>query len=175
MITTINYTTLSCRLGFPDSSVGKESPAMQETPVRFLGWEDPLEKGQATHSSILAWRIPWTVQSQGITKNLTNLSDFQFHKGFPGGLLVKNLPANAGESKRHGFDPWVGKIPQRRKWQPTPVFLPGKSYGQRSLVGYSPQGHKELETADQLNMHTWHQKMLQFHSFTFQFSSFTYS
>ena len=39
----------------------KNPPAMQETPVRFLGWEDPLEKGNATHSSILAWRIPWTV------------------------------------------------------------------------------------------------------------------
>ena len=49
-------------MGFPDSSVGKE-PAynMQETPVRFLGQEDPLEKGKATHSSILAWRIPWAV------------------------------------------------------------------------------------------------------------------
>ena len=40
--------------------------------------------------------------------------------------------------KRRGFDPWVRKIPWRRKWQPTPVFLPGKSYGQRSLAGYSP-------------------------------------
>ena len=39
----------------------KNLPAMQETPVRFLGWEDPLEKGKATHSSILAWRIPWTL------------------------------------------------------------------------------------------------------------------
>ena len=39
----------------------KNPPAMQETPVRFLGWEDPLEKGEATHFSILAWRIPWTV------------------------------------------------------------------------------------------------------------------
>ena len=39
----------------------KNPPAMQETLVRFLGWEDPLEKGKATHSSILAWRIPWTV------------------------------------------------------------------------------------------------------------------
>ena len=39
----------------------KNLPAMQETPVQFLGWEDPLEKGTATHSSILAWRIPWTV------------------------------------------------------------------------------------------------------------------
>ena len=49
-------------MGFPDSSVGKESAYnMQETPARFLGQEDPLEKGKATHSSILAWRIPWTV------------------------------------------------------------------------------------------------------------------
>ena len=39
----------------------KNLPAMQETLVRFLGWEDPLEKGKATHSSILAWRIPWTI------------------------------------------------------------------------------------------------------------------
>ena len=39
----------------------KESPAMQETWVQSLSWEDPLEKGEATHSSILAWRIPWTV------------------------------------------------------------------------------------------------------------------
>ena len=43
----------------------KNLPAMQETWVQFLGWEDPLEKGSATHSSILAWRIPWTVQSVG--------------------------------------------------------------------------------------------------------------
>ena len=43
----------------------KNPPAMQETPVWFLGWEDPLKKGKATHSSILAWRIPWTVQSMG--------------------------------------------------------------------------------------------------------------
>ena len=39
----------------------KNPPAMQETPVQSLGWEDPLEKGKATHSSILAWRSPWTV------------------------------------------------------------------------------------------------------------------
>ena len=43
----------------------KNPPAMWETWVQFLGWEDPLEKGKATHSSILAWRIPWTVQSMG--------------------------------------------------------------------------------------------------------------
>ena len=47
-------------LGFPGGSAGKESPAMRETWVQSLGWEDPLEKGTATHSSILAWGIPWT-------------------------------------------------------------------------------------------------------------------
>ena len=54
-----------------------------------------------------------------------------------------------------GFDPWVGKIPWRRKWQSTPVFLPGKSHGQRNLVGYSPWHHKVLEMTEQLSAHTW--------------------
>ena len=57
--------------------------------------------------------------------------------------MVKNVPSNAGEM-RHGFDPCVGKIPWRRAWQPTLVFLPGESLGQRSLVGYGPQGCTEL-------------------------------
>ena len=47
--------------------------------------------------------------------------------------------------RRRRFDPWVGKIPWKRKWQPTPVFLPGKSHEQRSLAGYSPWGHRELD------------------------------
>ena len=46
----------------------KNLPAMWETWVRSLAWEDPLEKGKATHSSLLAWRIPWTVQSMGLQK-----------------------------------------------------------------------------------------------------------
>ena len=50
--------------------------------------------------------------------------------------MIKNLPTNAGRLKRRGFDPWVGKIPWRRAWQPTPVFLPEESHGERSLVGY---------------------------------------
>jgi len=45
---------------------------------------------------------------------------------------------SACQRRRCGFDPWVGKIPWRRKWQPTPVFMPGKSHGQRSLEGCSP-------------------------------------
>ena len=56
----------------------KNPPSTQETPVRFLGWKDPLEKGKATHSSVLAWRIPWTVYCRvhGVTKSWTWLSDF---------------------------------------------------------------------------------------------------
>ena len=59
-------------------------PAMQETRVQFLGWEDLLEKGMATHSNILAWRIPWTEEPgglhtvQGVTESRTQLSDFTF-------------------------------------------------------------------------------------------------
>ena len=49
----------------PVAQLVKNLPAMQETWVRSLGWEDPLEKGMVTHSSILAWRIPWTIQSMG--------------------------------------------------------------------------------------------------------------
>ena len=63
-------------------------------------------------------------------------------------LVVKNLPANVGDGKRHGFDPWVGKIPWRRAFHPTPVFLPRESHDQRSLAGYSPWGHKESDTTE---------------------------
>ena len=65
--------------------------------------------------------------------------------GFPGDSVVKNQAANG---KRSRFDPWVGRISWRRKWQLTPVFLAGKSHGQRSLVVYSPWGHKESDTME---------------------------
>ena len=52
------------------------------------------------------------------------------------------------------FNPWVGKIPWRRKWQPAPVFLPGKSYGQRSLVGYSSWGLRESDMTEHTHTHT---------------------
>ena len=63
-------------------------------------------------------------------------------------LVVKNPPAKARRCKRLEFDPWVGKILWRRKWQPTPVFLLRKSHGQRSLAGYSPQGRKESDVTE---------------------------
>ena len=60
-------------------------------------------------------------------------------------LVVKNLPANAGGMRDVGSIPGLGRSPGGRIWQPTEIFLPGESHGQRSLVGYSPKGHKESD------------------------------
>ena len=65
-------------MSFPVAQLVKNLPAMQETWVLSLGWEDPLEKGRAIPSSILTWRIPWTVLSMGVAKSWTQLSDFHF-------------------------------------------------------------------------------------------------
>ena len=72
--------------------------------------------------------------------------------GFPGGSVVKNPPANVGDAGDR-FHPWVSETPWRRKWQPTPVFLPGESHGQRSLRGYSPWSHKNLDTTEHACTH----------------------
>ena len=69
--------------------------------------------------------------------------------GFPSGSVVKNPPANAGDV---GLISGSGRFLWRRKWQPTPVFLSGKSHGQRSLAGYSPWGHKELDMTEWLTL-----------------------
>ena len=68
--------------------------------------------------------------------------------GFPGGSVVKNPPANIGDTGDAGLIPGSGKISWSRKWQPTPVFLPGKFHGQRSLASYSAWNHKELDTTE---------------------------
>ena len=71
--------------------------------------------------------------------------------GFPGDSDGKSICL---QCRRLGFNPWVGKIPWSRKWQPTPVFLPGKSHRQRSLVGYSPWGLKESDWVTSLSLST---------------------
>jgi len=72
--------------------------------------------------------------------------------GFPGGTSDKEAACQCRRHKRCRFDPWVGKIPWRWAWQPTPVFLPGESHGQRSLAGYCPQSCTESDTTEG----TWH-------------------
>ena len=70
--------------------------------------------------------------------------------GLPWWLRLFRICQQCG---RPGFDLWVGKIPWRREWLPTPVSLPGEFYGQRGLAGYSPWGHKESNTTEWLSLH----------------------
>ena len=122
-----------------------------------------LEKEMATHSSILAWRIPWTEELGGLQytgrkeSNTTEWLQFQqtarwsqsrirlftvgYHgfKGLPGGSDGKESAYNAGDLSAI---PGSWRFPWRKAWRPTPVSLPGESHGQRSVVGYSPWGHR---------------------------------
>ena len=77
-----------------------------------------------------------------------NYRSFHAILGIPGGSVVKLSAYQCRRWRKCWFDPWVGKIPGRRKGQLTPVFLLGKSHGQRSLVGYGPCGLKELDTTE---------------------------
>ena len=143
-----------------------------------MGREDPLEKDMAIHSSILAWRIPWTegpggLQFMGIQRFghnwVTNTFTFvakRFQNILPRLLMELNtilpryltlpfpfpLGSDCKESARNagdpGFNPWMRKNPLRREWLPTPVFSPGEFHGQRSLAGYSLQGHKESHATE---------------------------
>ena len=75
---------------------------------------------------------------------------YPINSAFPGGA-GRESACQCKRRNRCGFDPWVfKKIPWRRKWKPAPVFLPGKSHGQRSLLGDSPWGHKEWDTTELL-------------------------
>ena len=140
--------------GFPDVSIGKEStcnagdtgdvgsvPGLGRSPgggngnpLQYSCLENPMDRG--------AW---WATvhESQSVRHNweLTLTVKIETSR-------IKNLPANAGDTRDAGFNPWVGKIPWRMAWQPILVPLPGESHGQRSLVSYGPQGHKELETTE---------------------------
>ena len=79
-----------------------------------------------------------------------NLYQVYLNEGFRGSSEVKASACNAGDL---GSIPGSGDPPWRRKWQPTPVFLPGESHGRRNLVGYSPRGHKESDTTEHLHFH----------------------
>ena len=114
----------------------------QPTPVCSC-LENPRDGG--------AWwaAISGVAQSQTQLKQLSSSSSSQLHQKTPGGSDSKKT---TWQCRRCGFNPWVGMIPWRRKWQPTPVFLPGKSHGQRNLVGYSPWDHEGSEKTERLTL-----------------------
>ena len=103
-------------------------------PIQYSCLENPMVGG--------AW-CPWGRKESDTTERL----HFHYHpsQGFPGGTSSKEPTCQRKRHKTCRFDPWVGKIPWRRTWQPILVFLPGKSHGQRSLADYGPHGHQESD------------------------------
>ena len=89
--------------------------------------------------------------------------NFTYNRELPSPSVNSGIPRwcsgkeSACQYRRCGFHPWVGKIPWRRAWQPAPVFFPGESHGQRSLVGYSPWGHTESDPTEVTEHSTAHQ------------------
>ena len=86
-----------------------------------------------------------------LVQDLISLNTSIWFSGLPRWLSGEE---SAPQCKRCGFNPWVRKIPWRRKWQPTPVFLPGKSHRKRYLVCYSPWSHKDLDMTEPTHTHT---------------------
>ena len=86
-------------------------------------------------------------KEEGATMGLESLWE-----AVPGGAVGKE---SACQCRRHWFNPWVGKIPLGRKWQPIPVLLPRKFHEQRNLVGYSPWDCKELDITEHTHTQTW--------------------
>ena len=135
----------------------KDLPAMWETRVQFLSWKIPWRSEWKHTLVFLPWKShrqrslvgyrPRGCKESDTTEWLTR-SLSQYKRGFPGGSVVKNLPANAGDTDSI---PESGRFLGRRKWKPTPVFFPGEYHGQRSLVGYSPRGCKESNVTELLS------------------------
>ena len=140
---------------------------MQEIWVWSLGWEDPLEKGKAgVFSTPVFWpgEFPGSVD-HGVTKTWTQLSDFHFTSpwldlvweiqisfGIQWCLslrLPRWLPCHCRRHKRYRFDPWAWKILWRRKWYPTPVFLPGEFLGVTKSWTWLSNFHISLSQAPQ--------------------------
>ena len=96
-----------------------------------------LEKEMATHSSVLAWRIPGTGEPCGLLSMGSHRVGHDW-SDIAGSASGKELTCQGRRHKRWGFHPWVGMILWRKKWQPTLVFLPWESHGQRNLASYSP-------------------------------------
>ena len=117
----------------------KNLPVKWENRVQSLGWEDPLEKGMAT--SILPYSCLENSMDRGAWQSMGSQRVWQDWNNSTHTWWLSGKDFSC-QCKRRGLSPWVRKIPCRRKWQPTLVFLLGKFHGQRSLVGYSPWGHR---------------------------------
>ena len=124
-----------------------------KAPQSLVGYSPwGRKESDTTERLYLLTAIHWQVSFPGIQSGMikkqviTNLKSVLEKSGFPSGASGKEPACQCRRHKRHGFDPWARKIPRRRAWQPTPVFLSGESHTQRSLADYSPWSCKELDT-----------------------------
>ena len=145
-----------------ESGLGRFPGGGRGNPLQYSCLENPMGRGG------------WWVTVHGVSKSQTRLGWLRTHiissdamgssvcnwdglllialglSGLPWSLRGWSICLQCG---RPGFDSWLGKILWGRKWQPTPILLPGKSCGWRSLAGYSPRGHKESDMTERLNFH----------------------
>ena len=147
----ISRCPVACGILVPGPGVEPMSPA----PAGGFLTTGPPGKSCLTSFDEWLWLGIWAPSKFKLRKTLWDQSrpcvDFwlqlldssNFALGFPGGSVGKESTCQCR------YCAWVGKILWRRKWQPTPVFLPGESYGQRSLLGDSPWGRKESDTTEQ--------------------------
>ena len=110
----------------------------------------PSSGSQNSEGLFIGWCRNWNRDLQDSTKKLIL---FETDYGKVRASLVAQMVKNMHAVQENGFYPWVGNIPWRRNWQPTPVFFPGEFCGQRSLVGYSPWCLKGLHTNERLCFH----------------------
>ena len=131
--------------GSLESSDNRSLLLLQNFRYDILGLR--LQTQMCIHNGICAryWHPNVTASCQSICYG---------HQGSPSGSAGKEPACQCRRCKRHGLNPWVRKIPWRKKWQPTPVFLPGKFHGQRSLVGYSPWGGSQGVRCNEVQAHT---------------------
>ena len=123
---------------------------IQENSHIFLIFESYLYHTAHTHPYSCVMSGPRVRDHRKLTRFNLLSGPKIIHQDFPGGPVANTLRSQCKPAPR--FDPWVRKIPWRREWLPTPVFLSGEFHGQRSLVGYSWWDHTELNTTERLTL-----------------------
>ena len=148
----------------PDAGKEWRQEEKGKTEDEMVGWHHWLMGHEFEQTPGGGDREAWLAAIHGVTKSQTWLNNWtvteqqQRLKGFTGSSEDKESTYNAG---RPGFNPWIRKIPWKREWQPTPVFLPWEFHGQRSLVDPSPCGHRESDMTEWL-INLWRLKTAKF-------------